>query len=102
MGNIEKVEEFEDHLKIHFHFFNGPAIADRYEVRVVLFSLIPKLTLAPPFPDRRDDDAKFWSESIFISKLGKTIKYHFVEWQETNHSLMQGLSGGPYLTDNSN
>ena len=103
MDVIEKVEELEDRVKIHFHFSNGMHIPDEYKTREILYNSILNLPRSPSVPEVREDEdccpPSYWSESIFIPKIKKTIAYHFKEWQESVSSRMQFFEGGPYLED---
>ncbi len=100
MGVIEKVEQLEDRVKIHFHFSNGMHIPDEFRTKEILYDSIPNLS--PVSAPKEDEDEEgysheYWFESIFINKIGVGIAYHFQEWQETVSSRMQSCIGGPYL-----
>ena len=94
---ITKVEELEDRVIISYYFRNGEAIEDEEGNKVIFYKDIPNLEKEPELPT--NNDRNFWREEFELTKIGKKLSYHFVDWPETSMARMSGFLGGPYLVE---
>lgn len=100
---IERVEQFGDRIRVHLHFHNGMHIPDEHSTVELLYADIPSLPPPPEFQEWEESSGGIetnWAERVQVPAVGKTVAYHFSEWQETTSSRMQRLTGGPYLVAN--
>ena len=68
---IERVEQLEDRVRVHFWFRNGLNIKDEEDTKDILYDQIPTLKKEPELVT--DTDGKYWAESFFVEKVGKTV-----------------------------
>ena len=63
----------------------------------VLYESIPTLPTLPA-DHGHGEFRECWEESVYVPARNATICLRFARWQETDDCRMEGLVGGPYLS----
>ncbi|MFH1630896.1 MAG: hypothetical protein ABIA21_01585, partial [Candidatus Aenigmatarchaeota archaeon] len=96
------IKEQDTGVDIHYHFRNGHGIPDNHGTLHIPYNDIPNLPSEPELSDPEEMIRKFGpcvvldEGPIYIEKLGQTLSFRTIRWQETDSATMQEFLGGPY------